>query len=440
MKIVGLNIEPGRFAATVVQRQFGRTEVLDSVVRSWTDEEGLVGALRELAPQWAGARIVSALPGRVFTQRSLTFPFGDRKRIEKALTFEVEDAVPFELDQVALGHLLLGRPGTKKGEETHVLCLMVPRAELGRHLELLSRAGIDPQAVVPSFAGLAALAARMPANGPALLVMGQDLCLAEGSVVKALRSRGSTATGGLLHVLRSIETEQRAPVEKAVLLSDDAPLKQALEELGLAVEVVSPEIGGQRPSDPGSLGIALTEEVNLRTGEFAYRKEDEGLRRRRRTVIIAASAVALLFAVNVGVKYFVVRSGYGNLERQINDIFRQTFPDARSTGDPVREMRDKLNDAKKRFGALGSGTSALDVMRAVTDGIPVEMRVTFQDFLLEGERLRLQGEAPSFESLDKIKSQLQKSPLFSDVQVQDTHMGVDNKVKFRFDIKLKQAM
>jgi hypothetical protein len=37
-----------------------------------------------------------------------------------------------------------------------------------------------------------------------------------------------------------------------------------------------------------------------------------------------------------------------------------------------------------------------------------------------------------------MKAELQKSPLFSAVVVQDTRMGVDNKVKFRFEIKLKQ--
>jgi len=42
--------------------------------------------------------------------------------------------------------------------------------------------------------------------------------------------------------------------------------------------------------------------------------------------------------------------------------------------------------------------------------------------------------------VDKIKAELQKSPLFTDVTVQDTRMGVDNKVKFRFEIKLKQGL
>jgi Tfp pilus assembly protein PilN len=79
-------------------------------------------------------------------------------------------------------------------------------------------------------------------------------------------------------------------------------------------------------------------------------------------------------------------------------------------------------------------------MKTVTDGIPKEIRVSFSEFNLEGDRLRLQGEAASFETVDMIKAELAKSPLFAEVTVQDTRMGVDNKVKFRFEIKLKQAM
>jgi hypothetical protein len=76
----------------------------------------------------------------------------------------------------------------------------------------------------------------------------------------------------------------------------------------------------------------------------------------------------------------------------------------------------------------------------VTEGIPKEVRVIFQEFILEGDRLKLQGEASSFESVDKMKAELLKAEPFADVQVADTRMGVDNKVKFRIEIKLKQAM
>jgi len=39
-----------------------------------------------------------------------------------------------------------------------------------------------------------------------------------------------------------------------------------------------------------------------------------------------------------------------------------------------------------------------------------------------------------------MKAELLKAPSIAEVTVQDTRMGVDNKVKFRFDIKLKQEM
>jgi len=189
-----------------------------------------------------------------------------------------------------------------------------------------------------------------------------------------------------------------------------------------------------------SLGIALLDGLNFRKGEFTYHLADEGTRRTRRMLIIAGAIVAVLFAVNIAVKLYIVRSGYGKLDAEIKEVYRQTFPDGRPAADPVRQMRDKINEAKKLFGALGSGSSVLDVMKTVTDGIPKEVRVNFTEFILESDRLKLQGEASTFESVDKIKAELQKSPLFTEVTVLDTRMGVDNKVKFRFDIKLKQGM
>jgi type II secretory pathway component PulL len=147
-----------------------------------------------------------------------------------------------------------------------------------------------------------------------------------------------------------------------------------------------------------------------------------------------------LFAANIGVKSYLVGSSYGKLDREINALYRQTFPDAKVVADPVRQLRTRLDEAKKKFGVLGAGTSALDVMKAVTEGIPKEVRVSFQEFNLEGDQLKLQGEAASFDSVDKMKAELQKSPLFAEVAVLDTRMGVDNKVKFRFEMKLKQTL
>ena len=441
MKIVGLKIEKGLVAAAVVQKDFRRTELVDSFTQPFATDAELVDILKARSKDWADAKIVSSIPGHLFTQRTLTLPFADRKRIEKALPFEVEDIVPFDLGDVVLDHLVLGSAAAKKDTETPVLCMILPKTVLRRHLDLLAGAGIDPQVIVPSYAGLSAVANMMPKDTGPLLLCGPDVCFRHDGVLKALRSlSGSQSTGGLRHVLQALETEHKEKVEKAALLNDDGAARAVLAEAGVAVELVIPEINGKKAQDPVSLGIALLDDVNFRKGEFAYKLADEGTRRRMRTLIIAGAAAGLLFTANIAVKFSVVQSGYGKLDKEIKEIYRQTFPDGRPAADPVRQMRDKLNEAKKLFGALGSGSSVLDVMKTVTDGIPKEVRVGFTEFILEGDRLKLQGEASSFESVDKIKAELQKSPLFTDVLVQDTRMGVDNKVKFRFEIKLKQGM
>ncbi|MEK6745229.1 MAG: type II secretion system protein GspL [Nitrospirota bacterium] len=441
MRIVGLKIEKGLVAASVVQKDFRRTELVDSFSLPFATDAELMGILKERSKDWTGAKIVSSIPGHLFSQRTLTLPFADRKRIEKALPFEVEDLVPFDLGDVVLDHLVLWSATEKKETATPVLCMLLPKTVLRQHLDLLAGAGIDPQAIVPSFAGLSAVANMMPKDTGTLLLCGADVCFRQSGVLKALRSFSiGQPTGGLRHVLQALEIEHQEKVEKAALLIDDGSARAILAEAGVAVDLVIPEINGKKALDPVSLGIALLDDVNFRKGEFAYHLADEGTRRKRRMLIIAAAVAALLFTVNIAVKFSIVRSGYGKLDAEIKEIYRQTFPDGKPAADPVRQMRDKLSEAKKLFGALGSGSSVLDVMKTVTDGIPKEVRVNFTEFVLESDRLKLQGEASSFESVDKIKAELQKSPLFTEVTVLDTRMGVDNKVKFRFDIKLKQGM
>lgn len=443
MKIVGLKIEKGLVSATVVEKGLRHTELKDFYSQAFATDAELVDILRDKAPSWAGSRIVSSIPGYRFSQRIVAFPFGDRKRVERALPFELEDTVPFALDGVELDHLVLdgeGKGGDKK-KETSVLGIMLPKAVLQQHLELLASAGVDPQVVVPSYLGLYFFSRMIPVEGVAALIDGADLCVKSGTAVKACRSfAGPQVTAGITHSIKALEAESGAPIEKAYLLSADESMQEALAGLGIIVERMSPDFNGKKADDPVSLGLALSEQVNFRKGAFSYRPADRGARRMRRTLIAAGTAAALLAAVNIGVKFYLVESRYGKLDQEIKNIYRQAFPDAKAAADPMRQIRARIDEATKKFGVLGTGTSALDVMKAVTEGIPKEVRVSFQEFMLEGDALKLQGDAASFESVDKMKAELQKSPLFTEVKVLDARMGVDNKVKFRFEMKLKQTM
>jgi len=445
VKVVGLNIEKGVFSAAVVVKGMRSDELKDSFRIPYASDAELVELLKEKARDWAGARIVSSLSGLNFTQRLVHFPFSDSKRVHKALPFEIEDSLPFSLDDVVLEHLVIGNEKGKKDtgakKETPVLGIMLPKIVLRQHLDLLASAGMDPHAIVPSFAGLNSVAKMMKTEGTVLVISGHDLCLKDQDAVLGLRSYYDPApTAGFRHTLKALETEFNVIIEKALILSGESGVPAELAEMGIAVEQVTPGLGGKPATDAVSLGLALSEQINFRVGDFAYRLADSGIRRRRRTLAVVGVLTAFVAFMNIGVKYYVVQSGYGKLDKEIKEVFRQAVPDARSSADPVRQLKTRLDEARKKFGVLGTGTSALEVMKAVTDGIPREVRVSFTEFNLEGDRLKLQGEAATFESVDKIKAELQKAPQFSEVAVQDTRMGVDNKVKFRFEMKLKQVM
>jgi type II secretion system protein L len=443
VKIVGLRIEKGRIAATVIERGLRQTELKGSFNIPFSTDAELADILREKSRDWASGRIVSSIPGSRFSQRMLSFPFADRKRVEKALPFELEDSIPFALEDVELDHQVLDQAedGGEKKIETAILGLMLPKTVLRQHLDLLVSSGVDPQVIVPSYLGLFNMAKMIPVEGVAVLIDGSDICLKVGQAVRACRSFSvSRAAGGIRHTLKALEIEHHVRIEKAYVMSAGHELHRALAEEGLVVEEIAPDFRGKKAEDAVSLGLALSEQVNFRKGEFGYKLADMNKRKRRNTLIAAGVVAVVIAAVNIGVKYYLVESRYAKLDGEIKEIYRQTLSNAKSAADPVRQLRASLEEARKKFGVLGSGTSALDVMQAVTDGIPKEVRVSFQDFLLEGDLLKLAGDVASFESVDKMKAELQKAAPFADVKVLDTRMGVDGKVKFRLEMKLKQAM
>jgi type II secretion system protein L len=376
VKIVGLNIDKGRMAVSIVEKGFRRTELKDSFSQAFVTDAELVEILKEKAKAWAGARIVSSIPGRHFSQRTAHFPFADRKRVEKALPFELEDNIPFALEDVVLDHLVVDKAEKgpdAKGEaaakkESAVLGMMLPKTVLRRHLDLLASAGVDPQVIVPSYLGLFNVAKMVPVEGAALLIDGSELCLKIDNYVTACRSfSDSPASGGIRHTIKAIETEHATRIEKVYLLSENDKVRGELVDLGIAVEQVTPDYNGKKAADPESLGLALCEELNFRKGDFTYHLADIATRKRRRTLIIAGAAAALFAIVNIGVKYYLIQSSYGKLDREIKEMYRQIFPDAKAVADPVRQLRSALDDAKKKFGVLGTGSSALDVMKAVTE-------------------------------------------------------------------------
>ena len=135
-------------------------------------------------------RIVTAMPGQYISSRILPFNFSDPHKIEAAVFAEIEDAVPFNLDEMIVDHQILGQMSQK----TVALVVMTKRAFLASFLEHLHRIDIDPKVVdVDSLAfyNLCPYLEMEPGKCYGLVDVGHEktsVCLVQDGVLRMFRS------------------------------------------------------------------------------------------------------------------------------------------------------------------------------------------------------------------------------------------------------------
>jgi Tfp pilus assembly protein PilN len=94
----------------------------------------------------------------------------------------------------------------------------------------------------------------------------------------------------------------------------------------------------------------------------------------------------------------------------------------------VEEGRSRLSAA----GELGAGLM-LDMLRELMVSIPDSVSVDITDIRLDGDSIKIEGEADSFETVEKLLQNLSASGYFEDVRVKQAD-SLHGRVKFRVDI------
>ena len=120
-----------------------------------TPGERMADALQALlaARGWsADAAAAASMPG-IAASHLVTLPFTDARRIEQTVQYEVEAAIPFDLDQVAWDWQVLDQQDAR----SDLYIGLTRREELGAFIGDLARAGADPAVVTPAGPVLAAL-------------------------------------------------------------------------------------------------------------------------------------------------------------------------------------------------------------------------------------------------------------------------------------------
>ncbi len=135
-------------------------------------------------------RIITAMPGQYISSRVMSFGFSDPRKIEAAIYSELEDAVPFDMDDMIVDHQILG---TKEGQ-TVTLAVMTRKTFLRSFLEHLQRINIDPKLVDVDSLAFYNLASHMnlpPGECLGLIDVGHEktsVCIVQDGVLRMFRS------------------------------------------------------------------------------------------------------------------------------------------------------------------------------------------------------------------------------------------------------------
>jgi type IV pilus assembly protein PilM len=136
-------------------------------------------------------RILTAMPGQYISSRIIPVSFTDPRKIAMSVLSDVEDAVPFNLDDMIVDQQILG-PGNDG--RTNVMVVMTRKNFLRSFLDHLNRVNIDPKLVDVdslSFYNLAPYLRLDPEECVAMVDIGHEktsVCVVQSGQLKMFRS------------------------------------------------------------------------------------------------------------------------------------------------------------------------------------------------------------------------------------------------------------
>jgi hypothetical protein len=430
-------------------------------------------ALATLEPAWTSAAVI--IPPYEHLALNLSLPFGDSKNLNKIVELEVQDVVPFELDEFLVQHSSLGtlsRPiadakAASGSYDVHVALL--PTRYVKNILDLCGTAGLDPavMTVPSSAAGAVFHIAKDFFQGNAALVRstGQAYSITlfvEGKVraeqvVDASNLLASAANGGEVHTrpvftalkLMVAATERRYGVRiETIYLLGLVPDQLALHQLmGRPVEPLTLN-DIVKTSDPSvglsPLGAFFAQDEtpalplsNFRTKQFSFRPRfAELLRALRETSGYVLAAVAMV-VVAIGGVYGVREYNLARAKEALISELQTVVTDFPAEAEDIRAaLIAAEGKISQELGVLGSPAkiTPLDALIEVTRLVPDSTGLQIQSIKVSGARAELKGIAPQLSAIEDLERTLRSSKsLFSKVTATP---GTASGSRFPFTIEM----
>jgi general secretion pathway protein L len=386
---------------------------------SWLSrgEDGAVkeasGELREAALRAQGGRVVVLAPASSMLTCVAAMPPTPAARLRQALPYALEEQFAEDVERL---HFAIG----KRDAEGKFPVVALGRDLMERWQALLAANELRPHEMLNE-----ALALPWAEGEWSLLLQEEEALLRTGAAQACAIPVTQLAPWLAVALHAQAEPPSRVCIYDARPGDDGAAWQEGLPGLDIAYERIESPLSLLARTDP-STGI------NLLQGDYSRKAH---LGRLWRPWRATAAMLGLWLLVQGGMvigNYFSLSAREAQLFAAIEQVYRETFPEARNVVNPRVQMERQLAELQ------GGGTGGAFVTLLAASG-PVLSEVNgleLRNLRYRQDELELELELKDLASLDRLREALQQQSLAVDVRGATTR---ENKVETRIALREKGA-
>jgi len=165
--------------------------------------------------------------------------------------------------------------------------------------------------------------------------------------------------------------------------------------------------------------------INLRTGQFAYRKDVEKIAKALKLTVALGFVLAFVIHANILFQTVTTKKESADIAKEMRVAYSSIFPGEKKVIDDLYQLKSHIKEIGEKNDAL-TGVGALQVLAELSKRM--ESQIVYNDIQIEKGLVKLKGEARSADDLTKMRTKL--SEFLSGVSVSDVKPTAQGKILF----------
>ena len=398
------------------------------IPESWPDSDGMTPlpwALRDAsgASVRSGETLLSALPKADEVEliapavkvllTSVAVPARSRRKLLQLLPYAVEEKLMYDPESIHTA------PATSVPPSGEVALAAIDKGWLGRTLELLAKAGLQPRKMWPE-----TLLPPLLINTWTAIWNGHEGLLRTGALSGSSLDGGNADTPPLALLLAAQEAKMRdaAPGKIILRLAGDAEqpdLARWSAQLGVETQLGAAWDWRQAPhtQEPG---------INLLQGGFAASSAGQAWLPRLRPALIVAGLIVLVQFGGTLVDWAQLSYQERHLKADMQASFRKAFPEAKVIVDAPLQMQRNLADLRHAAG-VADASDFLPLLAQVTPILADAGQ--FEAVQYERGTLKLDLALRATQNLETLRNRLRNTGIKAELEKLEGGNAATTKVR-----------